>query len=380
MNPTIIIDIGTRNLRIGMGGEKNPFSVFPTIVSRSRYKMQLFGLCKEKDTYVGKEAIEKRGILNLKSPIERGITINWDDWEKIIHQSFYYFLKANPEENYVLLTEPFLNPKTNQEKTTQIIFETFSCRGIKIVHPCELTMYASGNNGNGVVVDVGDGLTQIMTFVDGYNITNANYRMDFGGRDVSDYLMKLLNEKGYFYKNDIDLETVYNIKEKLCFLKNETFLNKNEKIKKFEEKKYFLPDGNSILISDELFKSSEILFNPYLCGSQFDGISTNIFDSISKADPTLRKLLFKNIILSGGCTTMNGFDERLSNDLSKIVNKSTKVEFLNKKFEKDEKDKDERKILSWKGASILSALSNVLFKTKEEYDECGPCILTRKIF
>lgn len=49
----------------------------------------------QKDSYVGDEAQSKRGILTLKYPIEHGIITNWDDMEKVDHES-----NANPIHIY----------------------------------------------------------------------------------------------------------------------------------------------------------------------------------------------------------------------------------------------------------------------------------------
>jgi actin-related protein len=38
--------------------------------------------------YVGNEAQEKRGLLNLASPVEHGVVTNWDDMELLWKHAF----------------------------------------------------------------------------------------------------------------------------------------------------------------------------------------------------------------------------------------------------------------------------------------------------
>eukprot|EP01110_Echinostelium_bisporum_P000883 TRINITY_DN12162_c0_g1_i1.p2 TRINITY_DN12162_c0_g1~~TRINITY_DN12162_c0_g1_i1.p2 ORF type:complete len:164 (+),score=25.30 TRINITY_DN12162_c0_g1_i1:262-753(+) len=51
-----------------------------------------------KEYYIGEEARIKRGILEIKHPIEHGIVTNWDDMEKIWRYTFYNELSVAPEE------------------------------------------------------------------------------------------------------------------------------------------------------------------------------------------------------------------------------------------------------------------------------------------
>ena len=56
----------------------------------------------------------------------------WDDVEEISCHVMYNELRIAPEEHTVLLTEAFLNAKTNRARTTQIMFETFYVRAVYV--------------------------------------------------------------------------------------------------------------------------------------------------------------------------------------------------------------------------------------------------------
>lgn len=79
-----------------------------------------------KDFYVGEEAFAKKGMLNLKYPVEHGIVDNWTDMENIWNHCYYNELRVDPSEHPCMLTEAPMNPKSNREKMTQIFFETFN--------------------------------------------------------------------------------------------------------------------------------------------------------------------------------------------------------------------------------------------------------------
>jgi actin len=369
---SLVLDNGSGMVKAGFAEEDAPRSVFPSLIGRPKHQQVMVGMAA-KDCYVGDEAQSRRGLCRLKYPIEHGIITSWDDMEKIWDHTFRNELRVDPEDHPVLLTEAPLNPKTNREKMCTTMFETFNVPEFYVAVQAVLSLYSSGRT-TGIVMDCGDGVSHTVPIYEGYCLPHAVQRLDLAGRDLTENMMRILVERGYSFSTSAEKEIVRDIKERLAYvaIDYDAELEKSETSSDME-KDYMLPDGQVMTIGNERFRCAEVLFKPNLIGREHAGIHELVYKSIQACDIDVRRILYENMVLSGGSTMFPGIEQRLSNEMKTLAPASVKVRVV---------APAERKYSVWIGGSILSALSTFqeMWVKREEYDECGPQIVHRKCF
>ena len=213
----------------------------------------------------------------------------------------------------------------------------------------------------------GDGVTQVMSIYEANIIENSKLDLGVAGRDLSEYMVELMKERGYSF--DSDLELAREVKEKVGIVSMDFEEDINKSMSSnFFDKTFELPDGEKIVLGNESFRVSEPLFNPSIIGNQSQGIHNMLYRSIMNCPIDTRKDLYCNIVVSGGNTFYSGFSDRLQKEILKLAPTPVRTKVI---------CPPERRYSVWIGMSILSSLSsfNNCWISKYDYDEKGPSII-----
>ena len=373
----IIIDLGSSEIKSGYRSNiSNSSSIqcFPSYIGEPKYDKILRSLNKNKSQYkeqlVGDDCVPYLGVLRLRYPIKHGIFENDRDISLIFNHIFSK-LKLSPEKvasHPLLISEPILNPKSNREKIASILFEKYNVPSLMFAYQPILSLFPFFQT-SGIVLESGDGVSQICAICDGYSIPSSFIRGDFGGEDVSDYFRKLLKMRGVDLISDTEKLLMHEIKKK------NLFCNLEGKKEENAATKYILPDLNAIQIDSEKYMAPRVLLNPSLVGKNCLGLHQMVVACIEKVDLELREKLVDKILFTGGNINIKGLYEILNNQIKKLLYNNDYVKRL-----KTKPNQTSSTISCWQGGNIISSLG--IFKdlliSKKNWEENGNKILHKQ--
>ncbi|XP_078161240.1 actin-related protein 4 [Carex rostrata] len=433
----IVVDLGSYSCKAGYAGEDAPKAVFPSAVGcidqmevdsdakpekegdsaqdpKSSAKPPDNDKSKAKrKLYVGTQALDyRRDHMEVISPFKDGVVVDWDMVDNIWNHAFRQRLLIDPTEHPMLLAESSINTAHQREKAAEIMFENYKVPALFLAKNAVLTSFASGRS-TSLVVDSGGGSTVVAAVHDGYVLQKAVVTSPVGGELLTDCMMKSLESKGivikprYSFKKKeispgdykiVDLDFPNTTESYRLFCMRAIAGDIKESVSRVPDSaydevsyanvpmtSYELPDGQTIEIGADRFKTPDILFNPSLAltipgiegfpdPASVRGLPQMILESINKSDVDIRRELFSSILLAGGTSSVQQLKERLEKELMEEAPQAARVKVI------ASGNTIERRFSVWIGGSILASLGSFqqMWFSKAEYEEHGVSYIHRK--
>ena len=391
----LVLDNGTGYIKVGVAGSNFPTAVVPNALGRPVLRSGASGSSNGvvlKETMIGDETAGLGHLLAMRYPVSNGVIQNIDDiclvWD------YVFANKMNIDRNAsgsgvcmagrsLMLSEPPSLASKYRAQQYEVFFERYSCDRVQSGVQGVLSLYSVGLT-TGVAIDCGEGVTHCTPIFEGYSLPKANRRVDLGGRNITEYLVRLLQRRGYSLSRTNDFEVVRTIKEKFCYAAVDFGLEKRLAYETTTlEKAMTLPDGSTLTIGAERFEATEALFQPYLLDMESDGLSGQLWASIQACDMDLRAKLYEHVVLCGGGTMFPGLPTRVEQDMRgyflEHALKGDKSRMH--RFKLKVEDPPRRKHMAYLGAAVMAQLSAEVDEnwiTKAEWDEAGPSILNQR--
>lgn len=270
----ILLDNHSNILKIGLSSDNyfgsKPIYKIPSLLGFSfdEYNDEVldFKLGNLKENIKRDEITQFRSLLELTNPTKQRYYINEEDIINLLDNLLVnklHLLNDELSTKKLLLTEENENSNSNKMKIGEILFEKIGLGFFNIECQSTMALYILGKE-TGVVLDIGDEITRICPVSSSYLLKHQIKKIDFGGNDIIDYLIRKLQMKGYDLHPISDFLIGRELKNKYCFVSCD--ISSDRKL--YEETTYYnsfhtLPDGRTIMISKEKFEAPEILFSDY---------------------------------------------------------------------------------------------------------------------
>ncbi|TNV77683.1 hypothetical protein FGO68_gene2189 [Halteria grandinella] len=376
--PALVLDLGSFTIKSGFSGDDTPKCFTPTLFGIPKDPGQMIGM-DQKDYYAGNDVRAKQHLLNVSEPIRQGVIVDFDMLEKLLEDVISNDLKYTFEGQKILLTEqPGQNTKEVRDKLAQMMFETYKAEAVYFGNQQVLSLYANAKS-TGTVIDVGHGKTHIVPIYEGFAIPHSIISLPIGGETLTKALYDSLKGKPQIdHTFTFDLEMSRTIKEAYCHnpLDFDNYLKQISDGLIPTERNYKLPGTHREISikSESLIFPPERYFSPISHnGKEFDGLHRLLTESILKCDSDIRLQLFRNIVLSGGGSMLEGFKERAKKEINAVCSSIVGPEIFSPA---------DRKFSAWLGGSILSNITSFkqLWVTKEQWAQLGSAIIYRNCF
>ena len=192
-------------------------------------------------------------------------------------------------------------------------------------HPLSLSAHGTYT---GVVVDIGHQFSTAMTLHRGNCIGSGFRRIAVAGNTLTQYLLFLL-KRDYLADSPQSYDIAQGIKHRLCLVAQDYDAIDFTQIANETVPYNFRQTKSPLSIKKRyIHKACEPLFRPGMIGVGIKGIHHCIEDMVKTCADGLQSELYSHIYLTGGSSYLNGFEDRLRDELRKIVPADQRVILL----------------------------------------------------
>ncbi|KAI9683962.1 MAG: Nuclear actin-protein involved in chromatin remodeling [Trizodia sp. TS-e1964] len=214
----IVIDNGSSATRAGWSFDKTPRLTIPPTSARSRDRKY-----NKTYTFVGKDVnVDTNARSSSKCAFETGsgLVSNWDVMENIMD---YIFLKLGVDGadggvgRPIVMTEPVANFAYTRKVMTEIIFECYSAPSL--AYGIDSLFSFNYNQGEtGLVISSSNSSTHVIPVVNSRGLLSQATRLNWGGSQSADYLLKLLQLKYPNFQSKFSSSQAEDMVREHCYL------------------------------------------------------------------------------------------------------------------------------------------------------------------
>ncbi|KUJ24644.1 Actin/actin-like protein [Mollisia scopiformis] len=328
------------------------------------------------------------------------------------------------EEHPLLMTETAWNSPKNRERAIEIAMESWGCPAFWLARNSVLAAFGAGK-ATALVVDVGASTASVLAIHDGLILKKSIQKSHLAGNWLSSQIrtlfatsepkVELVPHYTIMSKTPVDAgapaQATYRTYEKevtdsFRALEEERVLTEfkesvvqvwtgpgrlnspmqagmtNLEYAKSQPGRVFeMPDGYNQMWGGERFTVAEGMWDERaalpVAGEQpvqkGQTISEMVKASVNAVDMDLRSQLLQNIVVTGGTTLVNGFTDRLNNELT-VMYPSARIKIQAAGLTA------ERRFGSWIGGSILGSLGTFhqMWISKKEFEEFGSSVVEKR--
>ncbi|EGG17347.1 hypothetical protein DFA_08342 [Cavenderia fasciculata] len=283
--------------------------------------------------------------------------------ERFWNDNYYDTLRFYENEAVMIVSECTGNTPSKRDQTARIFFDTIKVVKLTFVNQQVAALYATGRT-TGLLVDVGDTAIHIVPIKNSEILTEAVTKLNYGGRDVTNYLVKLINQQQpNTINSNGEIDETRVAKETLCKVAPNAA---TAAAATGQSGSFTLGDGQDVNLNNKQIYVGELLFNPSLNNIADSSLPAGIVESIGSVAAADRATMYNNIVLAGGSSNFPGLVARLQTSIPALAPPSTVFNII---------APANREHLAYTGISQLSTLpqfvNQSVFITKDQFNQNG---------